>query len=102
MRLFLRFTAVAAAGLAAAPRLLAQGCAMCYATAQAQDARAARHLDYAILTLLIPSVLLFAGVFIAAMRRSYSEMPENGPSVHGQAGGVSVSPSDQIRTVSTE
>ena len=46
---------------------------MCYATAQAQDARAARHLDYAILALLIPSVCLFAGVFIAAMRSSGRE-----------------------------
>ena len=70
MKALLRFAAVAAAGLAAAPRLLAQGCAMCYATAQAQDANAARHLDYAILALLIPSVSLFAGVFIFALRRS--------------------------------
>ena len=70
MRVLAKSAAVIAAGLAAAPRLFAQGCAMCYATAQAQDARAARHLDYAILALLIPSVSLFAGVFIAAMRRS--------------------------------
>jgi len=70
MKALLRCAAIAAAGLAAAPRLLAQGCAMCYAAAQAQDANAARHLDYAILALLIPSVSLFAGVFIFALRRS--------------------------------
>ena len=69
MKVALKFAAVLAAALAAAPGVFAQGCAMCYAVAQAQDPRAARHLDYAILALLIPSVSLFAGVFIAAMRR---------------------------------
>ena len=64
-----RAAAVAAAWLSAAPRLFAQGCAMCYATAQAQDPRAARQLDLAILTLLVPSVLLFGGVLFAAFRR---------------------------------
>jgi hypothetical protein len=79
MKRIRQFAAVAAAGLVAAPRLFAQGCAMCYATAQAQDARAARHLDYAILALLIPSVSLFAGVFIAALRRSMRDAEDELP-----------------------
>jgi hypothetical protein len=64
-----RAAAVAAAGMAAAPRVLAQGCAMCYADAAAQGPRARQSLDFAILTLLVPSVLLFAGVLFAAFRR---------------------------------
>ena len=64
-----RIGAVVAAGLMMAPRVLAQGCAMCYADAAAQSPRARHHLDLAILTLLVPSVLLFAGVLIAAFRR---------------------------------
>jgi hypothetical protein len=76
VKAFLKFAVAAAAGLGAAPRLFAQGCAMCYATAQAQDANAARLLDYAILTLLVPSVSLFAGVLIAAFRRREREMAE--------------------------
>ncbi len=61
--------AVAAAVLAAAPRVVAQGCAMCYADASAQSPRAKHMLDLAILTLLVPSVLLFGGVLVAAFRR---------------------------------
>jgi hypothetical protein len=64
-----RMGMAAAAGLAAAPRVLAQGCAMCYADAAAQSPRARHHLDLAILTLLVPSVLMFAGVLVAAFRR---------------------------------
>jgi hypothetical protein len=76
LKTLFRFAAVFATALVAAPGALAQGCAMCYTLAQAQDSRAARHLDYAILVLLVPSVSLFAGVFIAAMRRSYGESAE--------------------------
>jgi len=60
---------LAAAGLAAAPRALAQGCAMCYLDANAQSPRAKHMLDLAILSLLIPSVLMFGGVLMAAFRR---------------------------------
>ena len=70
MRKWLRRIGVlAAAMLAAAPGVLAQGCAMCYADAAAQSPHARRQLDLAILTLLVPSVLMFAGVLIAAFRR---------------------------------
>ena len=64
-----RIAVVAAAVLGVAPRLFAQGCAMCYADAAAQGPRARHSLDFAILTLLVPSVLLFAGVIFAAFRR---------------------------------
>jgi len=77
MKWIAKFAALGIAAMAFVPGALAQSCAMCYATAQAQDARAARHLDYAILTLLIPSVSLFAAVFIAAMRRSYRASGES-------------------------
>jgi hypothetical protein len=65
----IRIAAAGAALLAAAPGVLAQGCAMCYTEAAAQNPVAARHLNYAILTLLVPSVLMFGGVLFAAFRR---------------------------------
>jgi len=71
-----KFGAVAAGMLAAAPRVLAQGCAMCYADAAAQSPRAKHQLDLAILTLLVPSVLMFAGVLIAAFRRREHDAAE--------------------------
>ena len=64
-----RFGAVAAAALASAPRVLAQGCAMCYADASAQSPRAKHMLDLAILTLLVPTLAMFGGVLFAAFRR---------------------------------
>jgi|SRR5277367_2279491 len=69
-----RAAAVAAALAAAAPRVWAQGCAMCYTEAAAQGPRARLWLDFAILTLLIPSVLLFAGIMFAALRRRDREL----------------------------
>ena len=69
MRKWLSRIGVTAAALAAAPRVAAQGCAMCYADAAAQSPQAKHQLDLAILTLLVPSVLMFAGVLIAAFRR---------------------------------
>ena len=76
MKWLTKFGVVAAAMLAAAQRMLAQGCAMCYADAAAQSPRARHQLDIAILTLLIPSVLLFAGVLVAAFRRRAHEAAE--------------------------
>jgi hypothetical protein len=69
MKPAIRIAVAGAAMLAAAPRVLAQGCAMCYTEAAAQNPVAARHLNYAILTLLVPSVLMFGGVLFAAFRR---------------------------------
>jgi hypothetical protein len=74
MKLAIRIAVAGAALLAAAPRVLAQGCAMCYTEAAAQNPVAARHLNYAILTLLVPSVLMFGGVLFAAFRRREQDL----------------------------
>jgi len=57
-----RVAAAAAGGLAAAPSVFAQGCVMCYADAAAQGPRAARQLNLAILTLLVPRSRAAGGV----------------------------------------
>ncbi len=92
MKRLLKIGAAMAATLAAAPRALAQGCAMCYADAAAQSPRARHQLDLAILTLLVPSVLMFAGVLVAAFRRrerNAAEGEELGPIT--PAPGISIS-----------
>jgi len=87
----IRIGIVAAAMLAAAPRVLAQGCAMCYADAAAQTPRARHQLDLAILTLLVPSVFMFAGVLIAAFRRRERDAAET-----KQLEGLAVAPQISI------
>jgi len=67
------------AGLAAlvfAPGALAQGCALCYNTAASQSPEAAKQLNYAILTLLIPTLSLFCGVLCLAFRRREADIEE--------------------------
>jgi hypothetical protein len=66
-----------AGGLAAllfAPPAFAQGCALCYNTAASQSPEAAKQLNYAILTLLVPTLSLFCGILIFAFRRRNAEM----------------------------
>ena len=53
---------------AGAPVALAQNCAMCYDSAAQQGPEAARALNTAIVVLLLPSVLLFGGVLVTALR----------------------------------
>jgi len=79
MRPIAKFAAMCAAVLAAAPGVLAQGCAMCYTEAAAQSPRARHQLDLAILTLLIPSVMMFGGVLVAAFRRRERGLAEDEP-----------------------
>jgi hypothetical protein len=79
MKPAMRIVATGVALLAAAPRVLAQGCAMCYTEAAAQGPGAARQLNFAILTLLIPSVLMFGGVLFAAFRRRERDLPADEP-----------------------
>ncbi len=69
MRAFGRI-GIAAALLAAAPSVFGQGCAMCYTTAAAAGQHAARSLDLGILVLLIPTLLMFIGVLVFAIRRA--------------------------------
>src|SRR5712692_8119438 len=67
------------AGLAAlffAPDALAQGCALCYNSAASQSPEAAKQLNYAILTLLIPTLSLFCGVLCLAFRRRDADSEE--------------------------
>ena len=86
MRPAIRIAATGAALLAAAPRVFAQGCAMCYTEAAAQAPGAARQLDYAILTLLVPSVLMFGGVLFAAFRRREQDVA--GAELSGAQGAI--------------
>ena len=58
--------------LAFAPRAFAQGCALCYTTAAAAGPAAARSLDFAILVLLVPTLILFVAVLVLAFRRANS------------------------------
>ena len=69
----LKFGLVALVGmLAGAREAAAQGCALCYTTASAAGAAAERSLDFGILTLLAPALILFLGVIFMLYRRAVS------------------------------
>jgi F0F1-type ATP synthase membrane subunit c/vacuolar-type H+-ATPase subunit K len=59
-----------AAGLAAAPAVFSQGCAQCYIEASASNPHSQRSLDIGILVLLVPSLVMFAGVIVLLIRRT--------------------------------
>jgi hypothetical protein len=61
-----------AAGLTAAPAAFSQGCAQCYIEASASGAHAQKSLDIGILVLLLPSLLMFAGVIVLLVRRAHA------------------------------
>ena len=63
-------TIVTLLALAAAPPVFAQGCALCYTAADATGAHGRRMLDLGIVVLLLPTLLLFAGVLILLVRRA--------------------------------
>jgi len=50
----------------------AQGCALCYTTASAAGAAAQRSLDWGILALLTPALMLFLAVMFLLYRRAVS------------------------------
>lgn len=56
--------------LAAATRAHAQGCALCYTTASAAGAAAEHALNWGILALLAPALVLFLGVILLLFRRA--------------------------------
>jgi hypothetical protein len=58
--------------LATARGTWAQGCALCYTTASAAGAAAQRSLDWGILALLAPALLLFLSVLLLLYRRAVS------------------------------
>lgn len=63
---------VALGMLANIPTASGQGCAMCYTAASAAGKAAARALDSGILILLIPTLVMFVGVLVFAVRRANS------------------------------
>ena len=65
----LRISVLALAALVLAPTALAQSCSMCYDGASQQSPQASTAMNTGILVLLLPSVLLFAGVLVTAFRR---------------------------------
>jgi hypothetical protein len=56
--------------LASAPGAFAQGCALCYTSASALGVGGQRSLDYGILALLIPALVLFLSVMFMLYRRA--------------------------------
>jgi hypothetical protein len=71
MRLrFLILSIVAFLGMAS--RAYAQGCALCYTSASALGASGQRSLDWGILILLTPALVMFLGVMFLLYRRAVS------------------------------
>ncbi|HXR09721.1 MAG TPA: hypothetical protein VN792_03035 [Candidatus Acidoferrales bacterium] len=69
----LKFALVALLGILASARgAFAQGCALCYASASALGASGQRSLDYGILALLTPALILFLSVMLLLYRRAVS------------------------------
>lgn len=65
-----------------APAVYAQGCVMCYTSAAAAGPKAQHTFNLAILTLLIPPLVMFIGVVVFAMRRRNAPPEESaGPSL---------------------
>jgi hypothetical protein len=58
--------------LASARGAFAQGCALCYTSASALGAAGQRSLDYGILALLTPALVLFLSVMFLLYRRAVS------------------------------
>ena len=71
MRLKFAFVGLIAI-LASANGVFAQGCALCYTTASAVGAAGQRSLDYGILALVIPALVLFLSVIFMLYRRAVS------------------------------
>jgi hypothetical protein len=61
--------------LSLAPSAAAQGCAMCYDSAQQQGPEAAHALNIGIIVLLLPSLMLFGGVIVTALRHREARGP---------------------------
>jgi len=69
----LKFAMVALVGLLASARgVFAQNCALCYTSASALGSGAQRSLDFGILTLVVPALVLFLAVIFMLYRRAVS------------------------------
>jgi hypothetical protein len=64
--------AVLVAMVASASSAFAQGCALCYTSASAVGAAGQRSLDYGILALLTPALVLFLTVMFMLYRKAVS------------------------------
>jgi hypothetical protein len=64
--------AVLVAIVASASSAFAQGCALCYTSASAVGAAGQRSLDYGILALLTPALVLFLTVMFMLYRKAVS------------------------------
>ena len=63
-------------GLLAVQPALAQGCAMCKLNAQAGGEQVARTLDYGIFILMVPTVIIFLGIFYWAFNHRDQSLRE--------------------------
>jgi hypothetical protein len=70
MKRFKRFFFAALGVSSLASSAFAQSCPMCYEAASQAGAKASRAIDHGILALLLPALLLFAGVLVFAVRRA--------------------------------
>ena len=69
----LKFAVVALLAILTTARgAFAQGCALCYTSASAVGAAGQRSLDYGILALLTPALVLFLSVMFLLYRRAVS------------------------------
>ena len=71
MRVKFGFSAMLAV-LASAQGAFAQGCALCYTSASALGQAGQRSLDYGILALVTPALVLFLSVLFLLYRRAVS------------------------------
>ena len=70
MKRTLQFAAASIAALLVADSASAQGCSQCLTYASAAGHRAQAWLDFGIAVLLIPTLLIFAGIFLLFVRRA--------------------------------
>jgi len=71
MKMRLKFAlAILIAVVGSAPSVFAQGCALCYTSASAVGQAGQRSLDYGILALLTPALVLFLSVMFLLYRRA--------------------------------
>ena len=66
---------MAIAALGFAPGAWAQGCVLCYTSLASSGPTAMHAFQVAMITLLIPALLLFAGVFFLVFRRARTKSP---------------------------
>lgn len=87
-RILTRGAAMFIAVTCASGSAFSQSCAMCYTSAAAARAEGIRALQHGILILLVPPLLIFTGICVAAFRRNNSEqcsecVEEDAPEHHG-------------------